>query len=124
MRKCLLALPVVILFACGGGGSTAATPVPASTSEAVTLTETEFSIAPATLRLKAGTYVFHTVNGGKVPHDLHVVDADGNELAASKVIAAGGSADVQATLKAGAYTMYCAVDGHRALGMQGTITVS
>lgn len=95
------------------------------TPQAVSLTETEFSITPATLSLKPGAVVFHASNTGKFPHDLHITDADGNEVAATaKVLAAGDSADVQATLKAGTYTMYCAVDGHRARGMQGTITVS
>jgi uncharacterized cupredoxin-like copper-binding protein len=35
----------------------------------------------------------------------------------------GGASQVQATLKAGTYTYYCAVPGHRQAGMQGTLTV-
>ena len=35
----------------------------------------------------------------------------------------GGTKTLKLTLKAGAYTFYCSVPGHRAAGMQGTLTV-
>ena len=37
---------------------------------------------------------------------------------------AGASGTVQVTLKAGTYTIWCAVDAHKARGMQGTLTVT
>ncbi len=38
-------------------------------------------------------------------------------------IGKGGASEVQATLKAGTYTYYCSVPGHRQAGMQGTLTI-
>ena len=35
----------------------------------------------------------------------------------------GGKSTVTVALKPGKYTFYCPVDGHRAAGMQGTLTV-
>jgi uncharacterized cupredoxin-like copper-binding protein len=36
----------------------------------------------------------------------------------------GGTKSVSVNLKAGKYTFYCSVPGHRAGGMVGTLTVS
>jgi plastocyanin len=86
--------------------------------------ETEFSLDPNQLTLKPGTYVFKAESDGKFPHDLHIVDAGGQEVGAtSAILKPGDKADVTATLKAGNYTMFCAVDSHRARGMEGTIKV-
>jgi uncharacterized cupredoxin-like copper-binding protein len=35
----------------------------------------------------------------------------------------GKTSTVTADLKAGTYKFYCSVDGHRAAGMEGTLTV-
>ena len=35
----------------------------------------------------------------------------------------GGKSTVTAALKPGKYTFYCPVDGHKAAGMKGTLTV-
>ena len=102
----------------GGGGSSA------SSAQTVEFKETEYTLAPATLTLKAGRYTFHVQNVGQFPHDLHVAaSADGTEVGSSTVITAGQSASFSVTLRPGAYTLWCGVDAHRSLGMQGTITV-
>jgi uncharacterized cupredoxin-like copper-binding protein len=117
----------VVAMACGGGsssggGSAASTPAP--TPQTVTFKETEFKIAPSTTTFKAGDYVFVTENDGKFPHDLHIATPDGSELGHSPQIPAGQTANFQVSLKSGTYTLWCAVDGHRANGMETTITVS
>jgi uncharacterized cupredoxin-like copper-binding protein len=38
-------------------------------------------------------------------------------------VSKGGASEVQLALKAGSYTYFCSVDGHRQAGMQGTLTV-
>jgi uncharacterized cupredoxin-like copper-binding protein len=89
----------------------------------VTFKETEYSISPMTQTLAAGTYTFEVQNVGQFPHDLHVATPDGSEVGASTVVMAGQSAKFTVTLKAGTYTIWCAVNAHRALGMQGSLTV-
>jgi plastocyanin len=128
-RHLLLVVAFMAAAACGGSSSSPSTPTsapaPASTGQAVSVTETEFAISPSTLNLKAGTYVIQLQNGGKLPHDLHIVDSSNQPVAGTTaVLEAGGTASFTATLKAGTYTMFCAVDGHRAQGMQGTVVVT
>jgi plastocyanin len=124
----LIALSAVV--ACGGNSGSGGSPSgssssPSSSSQTVEFKETEYTLGPATLTLKPGTYTFHLQNVGQFPHDLHVAAAaDGTEVGASTVITAGQSGSFTITLKSGSYTMWCAVDAHRSLGMQGTLTVS
>jgi plastocyanin len=124
-----LGATALAIGACGGGngssgGSPASTPQPSASASTVTFTETEFKIDTASTSLKAGDYTFQVENKGQFPHDLHIATPDGSEVAKTDVINAGGSATVQVTLKAGTYTIWCAVDSHKARGMQGTLTVT
>jgi plastocyanin len=127
LRHLLLVFAFIAAAACGGSSSSSSSssPTPAPTPQTVSVTETEFSFAPANLNLKAGAYIFQLQNSGRFPHDLHIVDSSNHAVAGTTaVIQPGGTATFTATLKAGAYTMFCAVDGHRARGMQGTVTVT
>jgi uncharacterized cupredoxin-like copper-binding protein len=116
---------------CGGsdGGSKKAssTTSPASSGgtvvKTVTVHEKEYKLTPNSISLpKAGTYVFKGVNDGTTAHALAVegngVDMDGAE------ISPGSSGTLKVTLpKKGTYEIYCPVDGHKGLGMKGTVTV-
>ena len=78
---------------------------------------------PATGTLKAGTYTFVVKNAGQVPHDLAI---EGGTVAGPKqtaLIKPGGQATLKVSLKAGSYTLYCTVTGHRALGMVAKLAV-
>jgi|SRR5215467_3540344 len=131
-RLLVVALTIGAVAACGGGGSSSgsgsgsgssgSTSAPAA--QTVTFTETEFKITTASNNLTAGSYTFNVQNKGSFPHDLHIATPDGSEIGATSVIQPGGSATLQVTLKAGSYTIWCAVDSHRAQGMQGTLTVT
>jgi plastocyanin len=128
----------LVMVACGGttgGGGTSSTPTPAPTasptpsvsaatgSQSVTITETEFKLDPATVTVKPGSLTVIAKNGGQFSHDLHIVDSSNKEVGATSVLAAGASGQFTATLTAGTYTMFCAIDSHRARGMEGKITV-
>jgi plastocyanin len=134
-RLSLLGTVVVVVVAagCGGGnGSGSASSKPATTSgspstptpsKTVTISETEYTLTPGSVSLpKAGTYEFKAVNKGTVSHALEI-EGKGVEQRTSE-ISPGNSATVRVTFKSnGSYEMFCPVDGHRARGMQGTITI-
>ncbi len=85
--------------------------------------ETEYKLSPNTISLtKPGTYVFKGVNDGTTAHALAV---EGNGLDQEiSAINPGSSGTLKVTLpKAGTYDIYCPIDGHKGLGVKGTITV-
>jgi uncharacterized cupredoxin-like copper-binding protein len=86
----------------------------------VAVTETEFKIAAASTSFKAGQITFQVKNAGKIPHDLAIKGTSDK----TKLIQAGGSAELSVTLKPGTYEIYCTVPGHEAAGMKQNITVT
>jgi uncharacterized cupredoxin-like copper-binding protein len=89
----------------------------------VVIKESEFKLDPSNLTLdKAGTYIFEAKNIGTLTHALEI-EGNGVEAETSQ-LDAGSSGKVKVELKKpGTYEMYCPVDGHRAEGMEGKITV-
>jgi plastocyanin len=96
----------------GGGGSNLKLSADASG-------QLKFDVS--TLSAKSGNVTLTMDNPSDVPHAIAVdgngVDKDG------KVVNKGGTSTVTADLKPGTYTFYCPVDGHKAAGMKGTLTV-
>ena len=99
--------------------STAATTTAAAKSQTVRVTETEFKITLAPSSLHAGPVTFQIKNTGKLAHDLAIVGGP-----KSKLIAPGGTARLQATLKRGKAELYCSVPGHKPAGMDVKQNVS
>jgi uncharacterized cupredoxin-like copper-binding protein len=132
-RLSLLGAVVVVVAAavsggCGGSSKKASPkPQPASSGgtvvKTVTVHETEYKLSPSSIALsKPGTYVFKGVNDGTTTHGLEV-EGNGVEEENSD-ISAGSSGTLKVTLpKNGSYEIYCPVDGHKGLGMKGTVTV-
>src|SRR6266850_3795877 len=126
MRRVAILVPIaLVLAACGGGGgSTTATSGAGGTPlKTVQISEKEFSLGPGTVSLaKTGTYEFKVTNNGTIPHALEV-EGNGVEEKTGN-IAPGSSTMLRVSLsKTGSYDMYCPVDGHRAQGMKGSVTV-
>jgi plastocyanin len=75
----------------------------------------------SSLSAKAGTVTIVMDNPSSLPHAVAVegngVDKDG------QTVQMGGKSTVTADLKAGEYTYYCPVPGHRQGGMEGKLTV-
>ena len=69
-----------------------------------------------------GEYAFKLTNEGQVGHDL-VVEGPGVQGRKTPVIEAGNSAELDVDLRAGEYTLYCSVPGHRDAGMETTIDI-
>jgi len=73
------------------------------------------------LDAKAGKVTIDFDNPSAIPHNV-VIEENGKELAGFEPISEGEKTET-AELKAGTYTFYCSVPGHREAGMEGTLTV-
>jgi manganese oxidase len=97
-----------------GGGSVAAG------GASVEVRLSEFAIGPASVTAGAGS-VLQVVNDGQAVHNLAVKDTD----LITPDLEAGASASLDiSSLAPGDYTIICAVPGHEAAGMTGTLTVT
>jgi plastocyanin len=74
------------------------------------------------LTAKAGTVTITMANMSPVEHNVTI--AEGSKVLGATPTFAGGSKTLTVKLKPGKYTFYCSVPGHRAAGMEGTLTVS
>jgi uncharacterized cupredoxin-like copper-binding protein len=139
--KSLIALAVAIplaLSACGGGDDTssdtaAATTESTSTSttasggggggaaSSVDISETEYKLDPADPTAGSGNVTFNVSNDGGVTHALEV-EGNGVEEETDD-IQPGSSAKLSVDLQPGSYEIYCPIDDHKGLGMEGTLTV-
>jgi uncharacterized cupredoxin-like copper-binding protein len=99
----------------------ATTTAPAKSVKIVQVSEVDFKIELPKTALAAGSYEFDVSNDGKAPHDLTI---KGPVNKATPEIDPGGEAKLTVDLKPGTYDFYCAVPGHRQLGMEQKVTVS
>jgi plastocyanin len=97
--------------AAGGGGSTVS----------LSADPTALKFDKTSLTATAGTVTLKMANPSGVAHAI-AVEGNGVDKSGSTV-QKGGTSTVTVSLKAGKYTFYCPVDGHRAAGMQGSLTV-
>jgi plastocyanin len=68
-----------------------------------------------------GAVTINSKNDSSTPHDIAI---EGNGINDKGPVVQGGKVStVKVTLKAGQYTFYCSVPGHRQAGMEGTIAV-
>jgi plastocyanin len=139
------------LSACGGGSSSSSTSSAAATSATsstpATTSSTSSSAATggsaaasstlsiaadpsgalkftkSTLTAKAGTVTISFTNSSPLAHNLTVQQGTSGSVLGATPTFMGGTKTLKLTLKAGTYTYYCSVPGHRAAGMQGTLTV-
>jgi plastocyanin len=118
----LLVAAALPLAACGsdeaGDGATTA----GASAETIEISATDFALNPPTVELEAaGEYTFRLTNDGQQQHALEI-DGQGVEEE-TETIGPGETAELTVTLEAGEYEMYCPVDGHRDMGMEGTLVV-
>jgi plastocyanin len=122
MRRLLVLLPLsLLLAACGGSSSTSVGG--AQVQQTIQISEKEYSLEPATISVSGtGTYEFRVTNHGTIAHALEI-EGNGVEQKIGD-IRPGAGAMLRVTLtKDGSYELYCPIDGHRAEGMKGTVTV-
>jgi uncharacterized cupredoxin-like copper-binding protein len=129
-------LAAAALAGCGGDNNNndnstsepASTPSGGGSAQTLELTAEEpgggkFAFDAKTLDAKAGEVTIDL----SVPDGLaspHAIELEGNGVEETgETVTAGGTSSVTADLKPGKYEFYCPVDGHRQLGMEGTLTV-
>jgi plastocyanin len=76
-----------------------------------------------TLTAKAGTVTINFTNSSPLAHNFTVQQGTSGPVVGATPTFMGGTKTLTLKLKAGTYTFYCSVPGHRAAGMQGTLTV-
>jgi uncharacterized cupredoxin-like copper-binding protein len=97
---------------------------PSAPAKTIPVTESEFKIVlPAESGLQAGNYTFAVKNAGKIGHDLAITGAGISGTPKTAIINAGGTSTLSVSLKAGTYTLFCTVPGHRAAGMVTKLTI-
>jgi uncharacterized cupredoxin-like copper-binding protein len=104
-------------------GASSATAAPSGTCASpvgttVSVNEYDFGFKLSRLSVPCGTVTFNMTNTGAAPHDFVIAGNSG------AVIRTGQSTTMTATLGPGRYRYLCDVNGHDALGMVGTLTVT
>src|SRR4029078_6279604 len=120
---------VLALSACGGG-STASSTTPATTGGggAGGGSTVKISADPSgalkdeqtDVSATAGSISIYFTNMSSLPHDV-TIEGNGASGATDQITDSTTSTTVD--LEPGTYTFFCSVDGHRAAGMEGTLTV-
>ncbi len=127
----LLTLVALIAAGCGGGGDKSSSGNGTTEASAGSGGGTSLALAAdpggafkfdkTALEAPAGTVTIDFTNDSSVPHNV-TIEGNGIEEVASDTVT-GDSASVSTDLKPGTYTFYCSIDGHKAGGMEGTLTV-
>jgi plastocyanin len=118
----LIALIVPFASACGGNDDDSSTAdSPSASGQTIDVTATDFHFGPPALTAEAGTVTFKLTNNGSASHAL-TIEGNGIEETSS-TIGAGDSTELTVDLAEGEYEIYCPVDGHKDMGMVGTLTV-
>ena len=69
----------------------------------------------------AGSITIDFTNMSSLPHDVKI-EGNGANGGTDEITDSSTTATVD--LEPGTYTFFCSVDGHRAAGMEGTLTVN
>lgn len=124
-RQVPIAAAAVLVVGLIAGCSAAASPTPAGSAPAGTIlvTTSEYKFAPATLTAPAGSVTFRITNNGAETHEFEIFQG---ETVVDEVedIVPGITRDLTLTMAPGAYTFVCVLNGHDALGMKGTLTIT
>jgi plastocyanin len=107
--------------ASGSNAPTASgTPATSGQTKQITVEGSNFKFVPNTISVNKGDTVQLTFKNSGGMHDFVIDELNVH----SKVIQSGASDTVTFTAsQTGTFQYYCSVDGHRAMGMVGTLTV-
>ena len=83
----------------------------------------EYSLALSRSSIRAGAAIVELVNYGEDDHDLALRRVGGTRTYRLGVVHPGATADLEATLRAGRFVLWCTLADHRARGMRATLVV-
>jgi plastocyanin len=127
----------LVIAGCGGSSKSSSTPSTASSTStpaassppSVGATQTLaanpeglLKFDKSSLTAKAGSVSISFTNTSSLSHNL-TVESSSHATVGATATFAGGTHILALNLKAGTYKFYCSVPGHRAAGMEGTLTV-
>jgi plastocyanin len=129
----LLLTGALAVAGCGSSSKTPSTPstssVPASSAPSVGATlsvsanpEGLLKFDTSSLTAKAGSVSIAFTNMSSLSHNL-TVESSAHKIVGATATFAGGAHVLPLNLKPGTYKFFCSVPGHRAAGMEGTLTV-
>ncbi|HEV3000653.1 MAG TPA: c-type cytochrome [Solirubrobacteraceae bacterium] len=72
---------------------------------------------------KPGALTIRSPNPSGTPHNIALEGPGLGSDVIGEVVSNGGVSEIEATVKRGEYKFFCTVEGHRAGGMEGTLTV-
>ena len=118
MRARSIALALVTVLAALSYAPVASTKATSQDATTVTVTMKEFKFVLSKRTVPRGVVTFKLVNKGAIPHDFKIAGKK------SKMIGAGKTGLFKVTLTRGSKPYICAVPGHAAGGMKGTLKVT
>jgi plastocyanin len=122
----LLGVGSAVLAGCGDddGGSDKSVDCKAGKGgAALEVASSEYEFNPGEMSAKAGDIEVTMTNNGAIPHTF-VIDGCDKDTFKVAVTSNGDTDTGSVNLPAGTYTVYCDIAGHRANGMEATLTVS
>jgi plastocyanin len=110
--------------AAAGTSSSAAAPAAASRTLSESADPTgKLAFTKPDLVAKSGKVTISFANMSPLPHNMTIQQGTSGAVVGHTPTFSGGAKTLTVDLKPGTYTFYCSVPGHRAAGMQGTLTV-
>jgi plastocyanin len=117
-----IALGLAAALALGGAAAAAFAGSTTSRAATVRVTEREYRISLSTKTLPAGTVVLVVYNAGKLAHRLSI-SGPGLTTKTTPAIAPGATRSLTVKLGGGAFSLWCPIASHAALGMKATLTL-
>ena len=120
----LVARGLLTLTACGESGSSVSNTVPATADVGVRAQDgIAWDAKTYTATATDGKVSLYGVNGSGLAHNLHVVDADGNDLATPLDLPSrGANGTIELELAPGEYRVICKITGHTTMDSKLIIT--
>lgn len=110
-----------LVIAATGCGSSSSADAPGPTLEVDAAADGSLAFATTGVETTPGSVRIAMRNPSKIPHAIGIRGPGVEET--GETVGTGGESAVKATVKAGAYTLFCPVGGHEAAGMVATLTV-